>query len=377
MNNDRGNWTSASGAPADALCPGRHLAQFGLHSERSEDSQHGDVIHKALCDGTDAGLSFEQRETLAACKAIEQKVVSQFFGLEIPSWKARERRFWVTFTVGETIELRHSGQVDLAQRDGLGALIIDYKSLAGSIPESPKNLQLRDLAVLVRENLLVDHIGVCVVQPFVTHSPEICLYDRQSLMLAKEQMRERVIASNNPNSKRTPGELQCKFCLAAARGTCVEYQQWAGQIAPPAIMAALDVPIAQWSPETRGRAMDAVKQGYKLLETIEAAVREGLATDPTFCPGWELAPGRNIETIEEPELVFQRFIALGGKAEDFMSCVTVRKGQLRATLSNTLSTAIPITGKALSEIFSDLLRGCTDTSITQPILKRKDKDAEK
>src|SRR5258705_10907283 len=134
MNNNRGNWTSASGAPADALCPGRHLAQIGLYSERSQDSQHGDAIHKALCDGTDSGLSFEQRETLTACKTIEQKVVTQFFGadiLKVALWRARERRFWMIFGVGEMIELRHSGQVDLVCRLGLRALVIDYKSLAG------------------------------------------------------------------------------------------------------------------------------------------------------------------------------------------------------------------------------------------------------
>src|SRR6267142_3038948 len=369
MNNDRGNWTSASGADADTSCPGRHRAQIGLHtSSESDDAEHGKLIHAALATNDDSKLSFEQRETVSACRGIESKIVSQFFGAGIEPWCVRNPdRMWVSFD-----ELRHSGRVDTIYRHELRALVIDYKSLFSDIPASSKNKQLRDYAVLVRENLLVDEIGVALIQPRVSHSPEICLYDRADLLKAKGELCERVNASNAVDAKRTPSEMACKFCLAAARGTCVEYQQWAGQIAPPAIMAALDVPIAQWSPETRGRAMDAVKQGYKLLENIEAAVREGLATDPTFCPGWELAPGRNIETIEEPELVFQRFIALGGKAEDFMSCVTVRKGQLRATLSNTLSTAIPITGKALSEIFSDLLRGCTDTSITQPILKRKD-----
>jgi len=371
MNNERGSWTSASGAPADALCAGRHLAQFGLHSERSADSQRGDTIHKALCDGTDAGLSFEERETLEACKSIEQKVVTQFFGAGVEPWRARERRFWIRFEFdGDVVELRHSGQVDVVYRHELRALVIDFKSLAGDTPNSPKNLQLRDLAVLVRDNLLVDEVGVCICQPFVTHSPELCVYSQPNLILARAHMRERIIASNNPQSKRTPGELQCKFCLAAAHGTCVEYQQWAGQIAPPAIMAALDVPIAQWSPETRSRAMDAVKQGRKLLDTIEDSVREGLGTDPAFCPGWELAPGRNIETIDDPQTVYERFIALGGKHEAFMETVNVRKGHLRAELSNSLG----FNGKGLNDAFKQLLNDCTESSVTAPILKRKDKE---
>jgi hypothetical protein len=336
-----------------------------LRSDRDEYAASGDKIHAALRDGSDAGLSLVERDTFNACQSIEQKVVTQFFGAGVETWKARERRFWITFD-----ELRHSGQVDLVHRCGLRALIIDYKSLMGDTQESPKNLQLRDLAVLARENLIVDTVGVCIIQPFVTHSPDLCLYDRQSLILARGQMCERINHSNAMGAKRTPSEVACKFCLAAKLGKCVEYQQWAGQIAPPAIMAALDVPIAQWSPETRARAMDAVKQAYKLLENIEQNVREGLAQDPAFCPGWELAPGRNMETITEPETVFQRFISLGGKSENFMRCVKIIKGNLAVALANVNAE----TGKRLSGALAELIKGCTEKTVSAPILRRKDTD---
>lgn len=368
MNDPRHGWTSASAAAADAACAGRHKAQVGLQSQQTDDAAHGDAIHKALWDGVPDKLAHDEKETFIACSSIETKVVHQFFHLEYAAWRARERRFWITFG-----DLRHSGQVDVVYRDGLRALVIDYKTLSGDQQESPKNMQLRDLAVLVRENLLVDEVGVCIVQPFATHSPEICVYDRESLTTATYQLANRVVASNDPASKRTPGELQCKFCLAAKLGKCVEYQQWAGQIAPPAIMAALDVPIAQWTPQTRSRAMDAVRQGKKLLETIEDAMRAGLADDPAFCPGWELAPGRKLETISEPEVVFQRFISQGGKAEDFMECVKIIKTSLAVKLAN-LNGA---NGKRLSGAMAELLNGCTLATVSEPILRRKDDNGQK
>lgn len=366
MNNDRGNWTSASSADADTACPGRHRAQIGLQDSKSDDAEHGNLVHAALATSDDSKLSLEQRETVSACRQIESKVVSQFFGSGIEPWCVRNPdRMWVSFD-----ELRHSGRVDAVYRHELRALIVDYKSLFSDIPASSKNKQLRDYAVLVRDNLLVDEIGVTLIQPRVSHSPEICLYDKGDLLKAKGQLCERVNASNAMNAKRVPSDLACKFCLAAKLGKCVEYQQWAGQIAPPAIMAALDVPIAQWSPETRSRAMDAVKQGRKLMDIIEDAVRLGLTTDPAFCPGWELAPGRNLESVNEPQTVYERFIALGGKHQAFMGCIDVRKQHLRAELSNTLG----FSGKGLNDAFKQLLNGCTDSSTTKPILKRKDKE---
>lgn len=370
MNNDlRGGHTSASAASADAACSGRHMAQRGLSDVKGEFSESGDRLHAALFSNDLSCLKdLKERDTFDACQSIEAKIVSQCFGPGVDTKVFREKRFWIEF---DESNLKHSGQVDACHRAAMKALVIDYKSLMGEIPESPKNMQLRDLAVLVRHNLVfVDEIAVAVIQPWVTHSPEICLYAKDDLILAEAQLYDRVIASNDSNSPRVPGELQCKYCLAARHGKCLEYQRWAGQVTPPALLSVLEVPVASWTPEQRSTAMNALKPAYALLESIEGHIRQGLEKDPDFCPGWHLAPGQKRESINNPQLVYERFIALGGKHEDFMSAVAVMKGDLKQALHDCTGAK----GLMLDRAIKTLTEGCVSVTETRPSLKRKEKE---
>jgi hypothetical protein len=121
--------------------------------------------------------------------------------------------------------LQHSGQLDAVYRKGTKALIIEYKSLAGELPESSRNMQLRDQAVLYDFNCpMLSEVAVAVVQPLVTHSPEICVYTREHLARARDELYARVRASNDPNAPRKAGEAQCKWCRALT--TCHEALKW-------------------------------------------------------------------------------------------------------------------------------------------------------
>lgn len=358
--NERGQWTSASAAAADAACPGRHIAQRGIpEPEKTQDAESGTAIHAALCRGSDGTLTLEQKEVWDDCIKIEQKVIKQFFGDTEALRSFRETRYWIDFG-----ELSHSGQPDVVHRLFTRALVVDYKTLTGDTPDSPRNLQLRDLAVLVHENLLVDEIAVCIVQPFVTHSPELCLYGKDDLRAAREQLRDRVMASNSLTAPRIPGELQCKFCLAKSK--CVEYQRWAGQITPPSILRLLEVPLDHWTPEQRSLAMNAVKPAREFLDAIEDTVRTGLGADPAFCPGWELGPGRKTNKITDPQLVYQRFVALGGKHEAFMNAVQLLKGELRQALNDCTGAR----GQMLDRALETLIAGAAVTKESEPILRR-------
>lgn len=370
MNNDpRGGWTSASAASADSACAGRHCAQRGLADVKGEFSESGDRLHAALYSSYSGLLKdLKERDTFDACQSIEAKIVSQYFGHGVDAKVFREKRFWIEF---DGSGLKHSGQVDACHRAAMKALVIDYKSLLGEVPESPKNMQLRDLAVLVRHNLVfVDEIAVAVIQPWVTHSPEICLYTKADLILAEAQLHDRVKASNDPNSPRTPSELACKYCLAARHGKCLEYQRWAGQVTPPALLNVLEVPVASWTPEQRSTAMNALKPAYALLDSIEGHIRQGLEKDPGFCPGWHLAPGQKRESINNPQLVYERFIALGGKHEAFMNAVNVLKGELRQALNDATGAK----GMMLDRAIKTLTEGCVVVNETRPSLKRKEKE---
>src|SRR5262249_59358625 len=123
----------------------------------------------------------EQHEIFDACRAIEKKLMLGYFGEGTHFKLWREQRYWVKIPRNPEAAngndlLSHSGQLDLVVRAGPKALIIDYKTLAGDVPESPLNQQLRDGVVLVRGHLLVDEIAVSIVQPLVTHKPELTIY---------------------------------------------------------------------------------------------------------------------------------------------------------------------------------------------------------
>jgi hypothetical protein len=369
----RGSWTSASNAAADFCCPGRHTAQAGLPDEPGEYAEVGRKIHAALAceDGNPpSGLSLEERETFDACRAIEAGLCKQFFG-DGPMNRAenrfrvfREQRYWAKFTK-DGKEYAHSGQPDVVFRSGMRALICDYKVMHGDVPESPKNLQLRDQAVLVRGNLIpTDEIAVAIIQPWVTHKPELCLYDKAALEESTKRMFDRVVASNQPDAKRIPGELQCKYCKA--RKVCLEYQKWAGAIAPPAMLNLLDVPMASWTPEQISRAASALGPCQKLLDDIKAMLKDRLTADPNSVPGWALEPGAKRETITNPQVCFDRFAALGGNIERFMLCVSVTKGKLKTALNDVTGAK----GKALDAAMKTLTEGIVDVKETAPSLKK-------
>lgn len=208
---ERGEWTSASAAESDAACKGRHLMQRNLPDEKSDDAASGTRIHDALVKGSDEGLSQDESETYGKCCEIERELIVRYFGFDtFVNPPEREVRYWTSFG-----DLKHSGQNDSSWRASSKCLLLDYKTGRNEVAASPRNMQLRDLAVLKWMNTpLLSEIAVAIIQPFVTSEPEICIYKEIDIDRAFKEMAERVMASNDPNSPRTAGEIQCKYCRA-------------------------------------------------------------------------------------------------------------------------------------------------------------------
>jgi hypothetical protein len=370
----RGEWTSASNAQSDLLCPGRHLAQRGIPDDESEDAASGRRIHSALAGGApiiDRLLSLEERETFDMCREDEKKLAEAFFGDQAgkPMKVYREERRWVQFD-GNGQRLAHSGQADLVFRQGTKALVIDYKVLRGDVAEAPENQQLRDLAVLNWRNLeLVSEVGTAIVQPWVTRSPKICLYTQPDLDRAEKEMLERVMRSNLTEAKRVPGPVQCKFCKA--KNKCAEHNQWVGSqlpiIAEPVLQAGLfQVAMDKWSPEQRSLAASILPTVTKRLEEMKDWLKTGLAGDPHFIPGYQLKPGSIRESVKDVQALFDRFTALGGKLDQFFPCITVQKGELKRAVAEVSGTK----GKALDGTMKQLLDGITESKQSAPTLER-------
>ena len=360
MQDIRAGWTSASNAQADALCPGRHNAQKGLPERDTGDSAFGDAIHAALASADPSKLTLEQRDVYDSCRAIANKLATQFFPAGIVPTAITEQRLWCEAPPGQ---FKHSGQADVIWRHELTALILDFKSLTGTIEEAPSNLQLRDLAVLEYHNNGSECIGVAIVQPLVTHSPTICVYDAAALKQSAVEMFQRIRASNDPNARRIPGETQCKFCKA--KTICREYQQWSGSLLP-APQELFQIAMAAWTPEQCAQAADILAPAAKRLEEIKEFLKARLQADSNAIPGWTLAPGAIRKLIINAQGVFNRFIEIGGKPEDFIACVKVNKSELK-TAVNKLTSA---KGKALEQAITALTNGCIEEKQNAPSLER-------
>lgn len=380
MSEIRQGWTSASNAQPDSLCAGRHIAQRGIpEPSKSAEASGGTKIHLALAgqfpDGSKdtnavGKLALEERETYDACRSIEQKIVKQFFGeaertSSNPLSVFRHLRNWVQIkSPNGQLPFMHSGEADVIYREGVKLLIADYKTLSGDTPDSSRNLQLRDLAVLAWGALApIEEVATVIIQPFVTHSPEICLYTREELGKAQDEMFQRVLASNNPDSPRTPGMVQCNFCLAKDR--CQEYQNWAGAMLPEKLLP-LDVPMVGWTPEQRARAAEALGPAFDLLNNIRASLKAGIERDPNYCPGFMLAPGNKREVINDPQLCYNRFEKLGGSLSQFIACISVGKGKLREAMNEVTGAK----GAMLDNAMRALCDGIVEVHQNEPSLKK-------
>lgn len=381
MSDPRQGMTSASNALADTLCKARFLMQQGIaEPEPSEDAKSGELIHAALANSSDRSvmmaLSLAQREMFDACRSLEQKLVIDYFGEQPPSpiRVIRETpdgsaRLWVRFT-HEGKPYAHSGQPDAIFRCGTRALVIEYKTGANDVPESPDNLQLRDQAVLVYGNhTLLEEIATAVVQPLAGGEPKITVYDKPALIKAQMEMYARVVESNKPGQTPTPGEKQCAFCLAKTK--CVPYQQWASQATPLPMLKVMDVPMVNWTPEQRAAAAAAIAPAAKFIEELKEFLKEGISKDPSFVPGWRLKPGAVKESIRDPQICFDRFAAACSGAtndplKEFMGTISVGKTKLRETMARCLK----LKGKALDKAIDQITEGIVEAKQNAPSLAR-------
>jgi hypothetical protein len=360
---ERGSWTSASNAQADSLCAGRHLAQAGIPDVSSSDANFGNAVHAALANGSDEGLTPQQQDIYLSFIEIEKKVLVQYFGKEVEGLTpnpVKEKRFWAMWPDG----LQHSGQLDRVHRKGTRALIIECKSLVGEIPESPRNMQLRDQACLYDINTaMLSEICVVVIQPLATHSPELCVYNREALNRARDEMYYRVKNSNTVGAPRTAGELQCKFCKAKSK--CSEYNKFAGSLVP-VNQSLVDIPIASWTPEQRKQFCDQFSVAQKWLDNAWAEM-EKLATEQEGSVlGYKMVENTPKTTIINLQQVFDRAALHGVPLNEFLASSTISK----SALETMTRAATKKKGKALKDAVQEIIGEDVKASATKKSLQK-------
>jgi Protein of unknown function (DUF2800) len=316
-------------------------------------------------------MSLEQREIFDSCREIEKKLVLQYFGADPQPIGGkgqgirvyRHRRFWLKLTNKEGKGIfQHSGEVDACSQLGPRLLIVDYKALPGEKTASSRNGQLRDLAVLAAGEIPeTQEVGVVIIQPLVTHSPELCLYGPDDLKRAALELYGRIVKSNDPKSPRVAGVIQCGFCLA--KPVCREYQAWTSAMVPSP-RSILDVPVAAWTGEQCALFLDNAGIAQRWLDDCKDAVKARVEADPAAVPGWALKPGASPETITDPQACFDRFAALGGNISQFMGTVSVGKGKLKEAIHAVTGAK----GQQLDKAVKALTDGITEQKQNAPSL---------
>jgi len=367
----RMGWTSASNAEADFLCPGRHLAGRGLPSTGGEYAESGTKIHAALASRDPSQLKVEEKVVYDNCMVMEGKLSQEFFGEHLSKAKVfREERFWVRFRDPNGNEYQHSGQPDCVYRFSTRCLIFEYKTGRADLPEAPTNRQLRDQVCLVKGHFVtLEEVAVCVLQPLVTDDPTPAVYDVAAMQRAEIELFERVAASNNAQSPRHAGEVQCQYC--PAKMLCHDYQKFAGGMVI-GMNTLLDVPAAQWTAEQRAIYCQKRSIAKKWLAEVDEQMKAGMDADPSFVPGFKLRPGSVREAITNPQECFNRFSKLGGSVEQFLATVAIGKTRLRDAVTKLTGAK----GKALEQAVALLTQDIVKVTRTAPSIKAVDGTGE-
>lgn len=349
---ERAGAPSASSMDRLYACAGSHQASAGIEDVESDAARSGSRIH-ALIAGEDVDTPTSgELEMAATCLEMAERLVKDEFGNTIEQCDkvTREERLWST---GRT----YSGKADLVVSVWDETIVVDYKTGRGEVESPNNNKQLRTLAVLASKHSLepMKRIGVAIVQPLATSTPEVVWYTAGDIELARAELDWVVSQSAIPDAKRVAGEVQCKYCPAKSRCPEANSVVAALTLIPEAIMAL--------SSEQLSQRLDACKLAESVIEAVRDEAKRRLESGEAVA-GWEMKAGNTRESITDAQEVYTRFDAAGGTIDQFMSAVTVAK----AKLQDAYKLATGAKGKELSNRMESLLSGCVETKQNAPSL---------
>lgn len=378
LDNERGQWTSASSAEADHLCPGRHRAQLNLPElPKTPESTTGERVHAIWCGPGVLDATPEELDAADSLCDLERELSEQFFGgpaAAMETMRFVEKRLWHEFRPKHSGfhyangPVKTSGRFDVVRfRAASGrALLIDGKTGYLDVAPNPSNLQLRRLAALLYLEVRPTQIGVAIIRPHSKPS-EICVYEESDLEQAGAEMERDVAASHDPTAKRIPGEEQCRYCRA--RDLCPERLEWVRPVIQALALPNGQLPAAtakEWTPEQRSLFLEREQAARKWLEDRKDEIKALLCADPGAAPGYCLKPGRVTETVVNPQEVFNRFVVIQGKTEQFLPCVNLVKGRFK----DAVRVVTGHKGKQLEQDVDALLDGCTEAKEAAPTIAK-------
>jgi hypothetical protein len=358
---DRQNKPSASGIARLASCSGSFGLESGMPDSSTPEAESGTRIHAVIALKADRDtLTPEELEICESCEKIEHDVVEQ--------WRLRHHIDEVTavHVVRDSERLwfrdRCSGLADVVYICGELALVLDFKTGRVAADDGSENLQLRCLAVLVKANYkAVTQVEVAIIQPLVTHTPEICIYEGEELWLAQVELEKILDAANKPDAPLNPGD-HCRYCKAASICPAVhkEVETLSALTIHETGLTVSDEKMA----ELRGKCGVA----KKMIASIEAEAFKRAEADPETWRrlGYEIKAGAGKRSVENVAMVGERLNALGASWTDISGeCSITIKSVETLTRSATNEKGIGLKRKV-----DEVLAGCVEVKTAKASLKR-------
>ena len=351
---------SASAIQQLAPCPGALQAQASIpEPPPGADSAIGTRIHTAL--ETDMDLAdHDEQAVVEICRRLTNELIEDLLNPE-NCRRLYEQRWWLT---EDGVQLC-SGRADLVVLDEPRALIIDYKTGRNAAPASARNLQLRTLAVLLKERLPhINEVFTAVVQPWCRCQTNGCRYTDLDLEDARDQIVEICQKALEPGAKRKAG-MQCEWCRAKA--VCPEALDQAMAVTAPMGSSpnkALDL-VGNMSGDKLAELMPKIDFAERVFKAVRAEIRGRLEVDPNAVPGYRLKTIKPRTVITDLPLVAARLGERGVDLEQFSGACTI-------TLKNveTLLRTTGLKGSGLAEALEQSLEGATAAKHLEPRLER-------
>ena len=265
----------------------------------------------------------------------------------------KEERIW-------GINNRISGKYDGLLIDAPRALVYDFKTGRGKVEKAEGNLQLRALAVLVKEKYPeILELTAAIIQPLAEGENKVdcVVYESEELLWARAELESALDKADAENAPRIPGAEQCQYCLA--KGDCPEAQAEAMSL----VTVEADGMIMAKMPELLDRCILA----ENIVKAIREKAKEELGKNPESIPGWKLKEGHSREFVNDVNGVWAEMESRGTSVEEFTDACSITKSKLKPLLKEKTG----LKGQSLESELEAVLDGNTKSKTTAPSLAKE------
>lgn len=350
---------SGSNAYRRMACLGSRAMERDLIGWDPDDTAEGAEIHDLLADPSlpRDHLSENSAQCLRRCEQEAEKAIAYCVS-QAGSVVYDDRELEIGFAQGSgrPLMLNH---IDRRVRGEAWSLVIDYKT--GRIPVDLVEDNWQVAAYLVAEAAAIAaspwrYFGQ-IIQPRVSRESPIVEYSTEHLEAAKARLIDMDTASLRDGAPRVPG-AHCSHCLGYRLGVCPDVRTLA--LALPTRIHPPHTPEEFWAlidPKDRTRLLISTKHAADMAKILRDAARNLMAKDPDFIPGFGLGKAGEARSIEDPQKIAQRLLAIGATEEQIRRLFSISVTDVEVLVAQLLD----IKGKSLDATVDGILKGVVDT----------------